>query len=183
MDVFNHLNLMASCCVLFWMRRGSRSKQNSIQNFGCLARICNNFFIFDQHRQHFEQIFGEKEQELWKFLAVTQFVSTWKLREPHPAKIRCLSTTFKKHNLSVEGFQNTLNFNFSVKSWRGILATIRNNPSTKHGEPFRLILPAQTNPPGSHISQFRIRWQFTSHIGQIGKMINYCNITNAIQGN
>ena len=182
MNVFNHLSLMASCCVLFWMRCGSKLKQNSIQNFECLARICNFFYIWSTQTILWTN-FGEKEQELWKFLAVTQFVSTWKLREPPPAKIRCLSTTSKKHNLSVEGFQNTLNFNFSVKSWRGILATIRNNPSTKHGEPFRLILPAQTNPPGSHISQFRIRWQFTSHIGQIGKMINYCNITNAIQGN
>ena len=43
MNVFNHLSLMASCCVLFWMRCGSKLKQNSIQNFERLAKICNYF--------------------------------------------------------------------------------------------------------------------------------------------
>ena len=75
-----------------------------------------------------------------------------------------MSSHLQTHNLRVEGFPKHTPSKFSVKSWRGILATIRNNPPTKHGEPFRLIHSAQTNPatPISYLTKYLI-----SHISNI----------------
>ena len=90
-----------------------------------------------------------------KCLVKRKYESFWQSLNLSPAEgfeshIRPKSDVFPLLKITQFEFwrvSKTRPFKFSVKSWRGVLATIRNNPSTKHGEPFRLILGSDKSSP------------------------------------
>ena len=90
-----------------------------------------------------------------KWLVNKKYESFWQSLNLSPAEgfeshIRPKSDVFPLLKITQFEFwrvSKTRPFKFSVKSWRGVLATIRNNPPTKHGEPFRLILGSDKSSP------------------------------------
>ena len=147
MYLFNYLCLLASCCVLFSMPPLFEIETKFYSKLWAALQEFATFYIWSTETKYIV-FFG-------KCLVKRKYESFWQSLNLSPAEgfeshIRPKSDVFPLLKITQFEFwrvSKTRPFKFSVKSWRGVLATIRNNPSTKHGEPFRLILGSDKSSP------------------------------------